>query len=55
MSPFYVLSNLLYATEQLAFIFLLAVIIPDEPLIIHSPLTLGDWINLGYSAAVWVL
>lgn len=55
MSPFYVLSNLLCATEQLAVIFLSAVITPDEPLIVHSPLTLGDWINLGHTAAVWVL
>ncbi len=55
MSPFYVLSNLLCATEQLTFIFLSAVITPDEPLITHSPLTLGDWINLGHTAAVWVL
>ncbi|KAK3896758.1 hypothetical protein C8A05DRAFT_39694 [Staphylotrichum tortipilum] len=55
ISPFYVLSNLLCATEQLTFIFLSAVITPDEPLIVHSPLTLGDWINLGHTAAVWVL
>ena len=55
MSPFYVLSNLLCATEQLAVMFLSAVITPDEPLIVHSPLTLGDWINLGHTAAVWVL
>lgn len=55
-SPFYVLSNVLSATEQLAFIFLSAVIMPDDDyLIVHKPLTLGDRINLGHTAAVWVL
>lgn len=56
ISPFYMLSNVLCATEQLAFLFLSAVIMPEDGyLIVHKPLTLGDWINLGHTAAVWVL
>jgi uncharacterized protein with PQ loop repeat len=61
LSLFYVLFNLIVATELFTFSFLLVVNCPrDESnglpdLFIHDPPNVGDSINLAQFALVWVL
>ncbi len=61
ISPFYVLYNLISATEQFNHSFACVVLVsrdwdpPKNDIIMHNPLSLGDWINLGHITVVWVL
>lgn len=61
ISLFYVLYNLISATEQFNHSFAFVVVFsrlkdPSEgQAMIHNPLSRGDWINLGHITVVWVL
>jgi hypothetical protein len=61
ISPFYVLFNLISATEQFTQCFAFVLIMAadqgphNEDTVVHSPPSQGDWINLGHMAVVSVL
>lgn len=55
IAPSYVLFNLIAATEQ--FSFGLHFIVKNDDFvdrIVHTPPTLGDWLNLAQFAVVWL-
>jgi hypothetical protein len=56
ISAYYVLFNLVAATEQFTIIFFL--LVNDTVggnLIVHTPPTTGDWINLIQMSLFWIL
>lgn len=57
ISRYYVLCNLISATEQLTLALALLVNTDDggSDFFLHSPLTLGDRLNMAQLATVWLL
>ena len=58
ISPFYVLWNLISATEQITIFFFLLVNFYDrraKTVILHYPISAGDWFSLSHCAVVTIL
>lgn len=55
VSLYYVLFNLLVATELLTIDLTLLTGVEDSDVFVHQPASLGDWLNLAQFAIVWAL
>jgi hypothetical protein len=55
ISTFYVLFNLISATEQFALTFFFVNYAEDSDFFVHHPRNAGDWINLAQMSVVVVL
>jgi uncharacterized protein with PQ loop repeat len=56
ISVYYVLFNLISATEQFALVFFFVVNYIDDPdMFVQKPVNTGDWLNLAQTAAVLLL
>jgi uncharacterized protein with PQ loop repeat len=56
ISVYYVLFNLISATERFALVFFFVVnYIEDPDMFVQKPVNTGDWLNLAQTAAVLLL
>ncbi|KAI9733211.1 MAG: hypothetical protein M1818_007329 [Claussenomyces sp. TS43310] len=56
ISPYYVLFNLVSATEQFTLgFFYLVNYFEDSDFFIHNPRTTGDWLNLAQLLVIWIM
>ncbi|KAH8743749.1 hypothetical protein F5883DRAFT_592078 [Diaporthe sp. PMI_573] len=55
ISLFYVLFNLIVITEQFTIDLALITSVDGGDIVVHTPATTGDWLNLAQFGTVWVL